>query len=319
MNNSDVRTVRICSRAWSQFALLGVLEHEKIWERVGLDAHVTHIPLAREADQALMDGALDFIFGSHVSPYRQRALGVPFIYLGQTVNYTVDSIAATFPIRHLKELEGRRLATEPLYDDKGGLYSHPRGNLLIYLEREGADRNRITFVESATESPEAALQAGKADAAFISRSGASKLTKADLSVLDLEPLPMVNSITVTTLSPNVNKDPERVTRILKALILGIHTFKTNRERTLQILRDHVASKLKIKTEQDLQRVYGVTAERLEVKPYPRLDAIQNAYRIAVMMYPETASVNPLSLWDLHYVRELDESGFIDNLYQKETR
>jgi hypothetical protein len=31
--------------------------------------------------------------------------------------------------------------------------------------------------------------------------------------------------------------------------------------------------------------------------------------------PEIAGFNPLALWDTHFVRELDDSGYIDRLYQ----
>ena len=32
-----------------------------------------------------------------------------------------------------------------------------------------------------------------------------------------------------------------------------------------------------------------------------------------MEYPEAEGLNPLTLWDLHWVRELDDEGFIDGL------
>jgi hypothetical protein len=31
--------------------------------------------------------------------------------------------------------------------------------------------------------------------------------------------------------------------------------------------------------------------------------------------PWIAGFNPLALWDTHFVRELDDSGYIDRLYQ----
>lgn len=31
--------------------------------------------------------------------------------------------------------------------------------------------------------------------------------------------------------------------------------------------------------------------------------------------PEIADFNPLAMWDTHYVRELDDSGYIDQLYR----
>ena len=50
------------------------------------------------------------------------------------------------------------------------------------------------------------------------------------------------------------------------------------------------------------------------KPYPELPAVANAYELACIQHPETRDISPLSLWNLHYLRELDDSGFIDRLY-----
>ena len=50
------------------------------------------------------------------------------------------------------------------------------------------------------------------------------------------------------------------------------------------------------------------------KPYPPLPAVANAYELACLQYPVARQVSPLALWDLHYLRALDESGYIDGLY-----
>ena len=34
-----------------------------------------------------------------------------------------------------------------------------------------------------------------------------------------------------------------------------------------------------------------------------------------MKDPETEEQSPMALWDLHYLRELDDSGFIDEIYK----
>lgn len=34
-----------------------------------------------------------------------------------------------------------------------------------------------------------------------------------------------------------------------------------------------------------------------------------------MQYPEARDVDSTVLWDMHYLRELDDSGFIDALYR----
>ena len=43
--------------------------------------------------------------------------------------------------------------------------------------------------------------------------------------------------------------------------------------------------------------------------FPRIVAL------AVKRNPEIKEFNPLALWDLHYVKEIDDSGYIRKLYQ----
>lgn len=54
---------------------------------------------------------------------------------------------------------------------------------------------------------------------------------------------------------------------------------------------------------------------LERKGYPSVKAIANAFQLALRRDPEIAGFNPLALWDTHYRRELDDSGYIDRLYR----
>jgi hypothetical protein len=52
---------------------------------------------------------------------------------------------------------------------------------------------------------------------------------------------------------------------------------------------------------------------LKLKPYPTPLAVANTYEIATLEYPHASGINPLALWDLHWVKELDDQGFIDRL------
>jgi hypothetical protein len=51
---------------------------------------------------------------------------------------------------------------------------------------------------------------------------------------------------------------------------------------------------------------------LRVKPYPTAEAIVNTNAIAAHEYGAQID-NPVTLWDLHWVKELDDEGFIDEL------
>ncbi len=67
------------------------------------------------------------------------------------------------------------------------------------------------------------------------------------------------------------------------------------------------------SEEAVEFLYETACGSLEDKLYPRLDAIANVYHIAQYNYPELKNLNPLSMWDLHLVQEVDEEGFYEKM------
>jgi hypothetical protein len=59
------------------------------------------------------------------------------------------------------------------------------------------------------------------------------------------------------------------------------------------------------------------APQLEPSLLPSLQAISNVYEQAVRRDKDALRVNPMELWDLHYVRHLMDVGFVDTLYGRE--
>jgi hypothetical protein len=119
---------------------------------------------------------------------------------------------------------------------------------------------------------------------------------------------MINGPTVTTSYTVLQKKKGLGERLVQALVLGIHFTKTQRARTERIL-----AKLNERTGQDYS--YR-TFERMPKKPYPDPHGVINAYELGCIKSPEAREISPLALWDLHFLRELDNSGFIDKLYRR---
>ena len=61
--------------------------------------------------------------------------------------------------------------------------------------------------------------------------------------------------------------------------------------------------------------YDHHAEIYQKKPYPTPEAIQNVFALGVRENPLVTGFNPLVMWDLHHLRAIDDSGYIDRLYQ----
>lgn len=305
--------IKVAYRASSQFPLLFVMNEARLWEKVGLEVELVHIRKSSEAEEALLNREVDFVFGNHVRPYRDRAYKAPVVYLAQTVNWAMDRLVTVPRIRELADLKGGTIGVDRLD-------SHPTLTVKMYLERGGlADMEAagIRLVADAAYHDQAekiaAVAGGKIDAAFVHPPFDLVALDRGLNVLPLPRIAMIWGITVTTTLPTVAEKTEATEALLKALALGVHFFKTRREETLEILEREVAPRLHLEDSKLIGHLYEQLVEILEPSLYPHLEAIQNVYRVALKEYPEAEKVNPLSLWDLHFLRQLEDSGFMDTL------
>jgi ABC-type nitrate/sulfonate/bicarbonate transport system substrate-binding protein len=299
-----------------QYPLIAAINACDGWERAGLDLKsLQFVSGADRSDPMLMRGECDFIFGSHISPYIHRFHGQPFVYLGQTVNWVDDVLVSREPIRDLRELEGKRLAEDEGVTPERHHGRHPAGNHLLYLRRAGADAHKITFVETSRRGRYQALLDGQADAAFASPPEDEMARKAGLHLLPLPPLPMVQASTMTTLWPTLQARPELCEAVVKAALMGIHFFKTQSGAMWEVMQQDVAKELKIENEETLRGLFLRNQAILETRMYPRADAVQNAFELAIMEEPAIADqLNPMSLWDVHLLRTIEDGGWIDDLY-----
>jgi ABC-type nitrate/sulfonate/bicarbonate transport system substrate-binding protein len=151
------------------------------------------------------------------------------------------------------------------------------------------------------------LKSGKVDAIFAT-GNTDKFEQAGLHVLPLDQLPMINGPTLTSTLTTLQKKKGLAERLVKAQVMGIHFARTRRGETetiLEALRQRVP---------EAKNVAYRSVAKLLPKPYPGHEAVANAYRLCCLKSPETEEMSPLALWDMHYLRELDHSGFIDALY-----
>jgi hypothetical protein len=99
---------------------------------------------------------------------------------------------------------------------------------------------------------------------------------------------------------------------LKAVIHALALLIYRRAEAMEIIAQEPKRLMKIADLNELRRQVDSIAELLQIKPYPTIEAILNTDEIAAQEYGPTID-NPLTLWDLHWLKELDDEGFIDNL------
>jgi hypothetical protein len=184
---------------------------------------------------------------------------------------------------------------------------------MIYVMRAGLGLSDVQWVELCETMAEfrtaqlESLKSGRADATLVT-GGTEKYEQAGFKVLDLEPLPMITGPTLTSTTANLKRKERLGERLVKALVLGVHFARTRRAETERILEG-------LKQREPLAgRVSYNSVAKLQPKPYPDLGGITNAYTLCCLKDPVAKERSPVALWDMHCLRELDDSGYIDRLY-----
>jgi ABC-type nitrate/sulfonate/bicarbonate transport system substrate-binding protein len=322
-------------RASTHLNLLHVVAESGSWAKHGLDVNYNYQITKTDAHRAVANGEVEFVGGNHISTYAHRARGDKWVYLGQTLNAVHPKLVVRpgSGINGIADLRGKKVGTRGM---------HPGLNDWLLLKQRGLDVDRdevelVTKVEGLV-SAEAAeqLEDAESDAARTKKRAAvwqwvrdghvdaalllapSHLFAADagLKVIDIEPLPMIWYTTISSSLPFVEKNPDIVERFLKGLIDGIHFFKTQPEASAKIIQERYDKEGKLNYEQATY-MYQQLAPILEPKLYPTMAAIANVYEEAKRQDADAGKINPMELWDLHHIRQLDDSGYVDALYGRQ--
>lgn len=305
-------------RSESHLSLMHVVQECGAWERQNLSVDYDKEISRGDAHKLVPTGEVEFTSGNHVSTYAARARGDNWVYLGQSVSLNKISLLTRDDtgINKLGDVKGKKFGT------KG---RHPGLNDWLYLKQNGLDQDRDDFemvqFGSFAEDPRRqnmnmldAIRTKEVDAAFVSQPNRTFAERAGLKVIDIPAQHMVFFTTVSSSLPFVQKNPDIVKRTLKGLLDGIAFFKTEREATIKIIMDKHVDEGALDRE-IATKIYDDLAPILEPKLYPSLDAIFNVYEEAKRQSKDAEKIHPLALWDFHMLREIDDSGYIDALYE----
>jgi ABC-type nitrate/sulfonate/bicarbonate transport system substrate-binding protein len=125
---------------------------------------------------------------------------------------------------------------------------------------------------------------------------------------------MVWFTTVSTCLAFVEKRPDIVDKFLKGICEGIAYFKAHRAESVKIIR----AKYKEEGTLDDQagtHLYDELSKILQAKSYASIPAISNVYEISIEQDKAAEQTDPMALWDFHFLRRIDDNGFIDGLYR----
>ncbi len=258
----------------------------------------------------LLAGEYEFLSGLHHETYIYRAKGDKrFLYLAQTQNDWDDRLIARKEIREAKQLEGKKIWTSraPCVG----------GNLDHALALAGLDTSQVEFIYGTEDRGHEAVEKvarGELDAANVDIPFDLQAKKRGLNTIQLPSVPVIHNTTICASTEFVWKNEEKVRAFLRALIETVHFFKTEKQKVCEILSRELAPLVHLEGDDEVEYLHREWSKLLSPKPYPHPLAVWNVYNLDVAHDPKVNFISPFEIWDTHYLRQIDDSGFIDALY-----
>jgi NitT/TauT family transport system substrate-binding protein len=156
-----------------------------------------------------------------------------------------------------------------------------------------------------------ALQTGRVSATVLSPPGTLFARKAGMNfMVDLTDLKLeYQGSTIATRRSFVQKNPQLAARAMRAIVRGVHLFKSRKEETMRILGKFLGTKDREALEESWQY-----AAKMPAKPYAVESAVQAVLDHLTEGQPRFAQHKPAEFIDARILTEIDKSGYIDRLY-----
>ncbi|HEY1373630.1 MAG TPA: hypothetical protein VGH50_14265 [Candidatus Binatia bacterium] len=273
-----------------------------------IEIEVIQIKATEDYEAALFNGACDVIIEHLEYLYDKAANGRKVaIFLAPSKGGNLELVVPAH-VERAEDLKGRTMAVRT--------QGQPHA-VALWLKMMGLEKEVRTVDVPDKEVGRWAqwkkVVSGECAAAFVSALYLPQALGAGLKVLDVPEIPIVGHYAQACLSAFAAANSALVGDYVKASIHAVCLMLYRRDEALEIAAQEPMRRLKIDSRKELERQFDAIVKSLKSKPYPTPQAIANTFEIAVLDYPAAQDINPLSLWDLHWVRQLDDAGFIDGL------
>ena len=253
--------------------------------------------IANEVDLAIMSAYL-------MIPVSERNRDI--VMLGGFSRYASMVLVARPEIKSPQDLKGKIVGIQR----PGDAYEK---SLRFGLRHLGLDADKdVTMLALGTNDVMwGALQTGRVAATILSPPGTLFARKAGMNfMVDLTDLKLeYQGSTIATRRSLVQKNPVLATRALRAIVKGVHLFKTRKEDTLRILGKFLGTGDREALEESWEY-----AAKMPAKPYAVESAVQAVLDHLAEGQAKFAQYRPGDFIDARVLSEIDKSGYIDKLY-----
>ena len=290
-------------------APLWITQERGFFRKYGLDVQMVFIESGSTTVQSLISKEVAFAQMAGAGVLQSRLRGSDVVLIAGFLNTMDYQLMVDKNITRPDQLKGKTMAVSRFGSSSDFATRYALDKFGLVPDKD------VTILEIGSQPARfAALESGKIQAAMV----AIPLTRraktlgfhalADLQMLGLE----YQHTGLATTEALIHARPDLVRNVMKAYVEGIHYYKTHRADSLAIL----AKYLKTPDIEVLTEVHESLGLKLTPqKPYPTLRGIEIMLRELAARDPKARRARPDEFVNLTFIKELDNSGFIDRLYK----
>jgi ABC-type nitrate/sulfonate/bicarbonate transport system substrate-binding protein len=284
-----------------------------IFAKNGLDADLVRVRTTIGV-MALLSGELDFIQASGPVVLESTLRGSDLVYIAGGMA-TLDFIFMSQPeiktaemlkggVVGLASIRGASLVATEFALQKLGLNSKDVKFIVIGGTPERLISMRNKRLQATLLSPPTSIVA--------EREGFNVL--ADVGALGL---PFLHN-GIAASRRFVRDNPDTARRYIKAQVEAVHLMKTDRKTSVAVLGKYLRQTA---NKEILERSYELssTDDKYSRKQYPSLPGIQTVLDAIADENPKAKAARPEQFVNTRFIKELDDSGYIDGLYKSKAR
>lgn len=291
-------------------AVVWVAKEGGYFEKNGLDVALIYVAGSSRVVQAMLAKEIPIAEIAIPAVIQANLAGADLVMLAGPNHKPGQKLMVKPEIKRPEEVKGRKLGVTRFGTSDDFL-------LRYLLTRWGLQPDREVPLIQMGGSQEilAGLASGSVDGGVLSSPLNLRALKLGFNLLvDLSAIGVdYQGAGVVTTRSFVRENGDTIRRYLKAYVEGLHRFKTDPEFSLKVL----AKYSRIAERDMLEETYRHYAVKVMPRvPYPTVKGIQLVLDEIGQRNPKAREVQPQSLLDLSYLREIEASGLVKSLYER---
>jgi ABC-type nitrate/sulfonate/bicarbonate transport system substrate-binding protein len=289
---------------------LWIAQEQGMFNKQGIEAQTILIRGGPTMLASLVAGDTHVAFTTGIPFLGAAAQGTDLKMLTSISDRVSWKLMAAPQIKKAQDLRGKRIGVQTIV---GATWM----NSMLALEQLGLEpkRDNISFLPTGDPVTMArSLEAGRIDAAVLDPVSSRLLGNKGFSLLvDL----LKDNVYFPGLGVGVSRTyldqhgpivEKIVTALTESLVFVLQPANK------PVVIKSMMKNLRLSDPAAAEDGYQDQMATLKRKPYPSIEGLRNAQRLMALQNPKIGSVKLEDMVDAHFVRKLDESGFIDRLY-----